>query len=589
MRRVLSLFFVVGCFFQVNCQITEPVVLGYFPSWSETWTSPGQNSTLREVPSFITHLFLSFAKPDLTYEAGSYNISGTGLDVPYDGCTLKESVEALSAKGIQVILSIGGETYWSDPSLYDNIDYSQIKDLVDDIGFAGIDWDFEPNGSFANIGSTENIDHFVDFISFSRNLMPQEDGYIIACAPAGAGALGVQMNNDALSPFAFENRNALTGENDDQLYIGSAATNGINLFGFSATGHMIPVFEQVGGMIDLVAFQGYNTGGSLNRTIMYESYAYYAEQYDFKIAAGVHFPEEPWGPYYTYTELITAELAEFIRDYPSRIGDNDGLMIWQILLEDATSSAYDYMHIGSQVLNGSSVEDALADSDNYSLEPYSGGSEGCNITAGDYYCGAFEYDVTLNYPTPGALVHYDCAIWTNQWWANPGEIPGENAVWSFVSECTESVDCSDCPDGEILGCMDAGACNYDVDATCDNGSCLYLDVCGICGGTSTIGCDDPSALNYDPNADCSDGSCIYEGCTYSTACNYNVQAAIDDGSCEFPGCQDPLALNYDLEAGCEGACYYADGSELPMDVNNDCIVNTLDLLLFLGAFGDQCE
>lgn len=70
-----------------------------------------------------------------------------GIEVPYDGCTLKESVAALKAKGINVILSVGVETYWRDTSSYE-IDYNQIKDLVDDIGFAGIDWDFEPDGSF---------------------------------------------------------------------------------------------------------------------------------------------------------------------------------------------------------------------------------------------------------------------------------------------------------------------------------------------------------------------------------------------------------------------------------------------------------
>ena len=28
---------------------------------------------------------------------------------------------------------------------------------------------------------------------------------------------------------------------------------------------------------------------------------------------------------------------------------------------------------------------------------------------------------------------------------------------------------------------------------------------------------------------------------------------------------------------------------LPMDLNNDCIVNTTDLLLLLGGFGTFCE
>ena len=34
----------------------------------------------------------------------------------------------------------------------------------------------------------------------------------------------------------------------------------------------------------------------------------------------------------------------------------------------------------------------------------------------------------------------------------------------------------------VEGCMDATACNYNPDATVDDGSCLVLDECGVCGG-----------------------------------------------------------------------------------------------------------
>ena len=101
--------------------------------------------------------------------------------------------------------------------------------------------------------------------------MPKAQGYIIACAPSGVGALGGQTNGDTGSPFAFANRNTLTGETDANLYNATTPTNGINMFGFSATGHMIPVFTAVGNDIDLVAYQGYNIGASTNRTLMYDA------------------------------------------------------------------------------------------------------------------------------------------------------------------------------------------------------------------------------------------------------------------------------------------------------------------------------
>ena len=54
---------------------------------------------------------------------------------------------------------------------------------------------------------------------------------------------------------------------------------------------------------------------------------------------------------------------------------------------------------------------------------------------------------------------------------------------------------------------DAFACNYNMDATDDDGSCDYL---------TCLGCTDEAACNYDRNALYEDGSCDYNcnaGCT----------------------------------------------------------------------------
>jgi len=63
------------------------------------------------------------------------------------------------------------------------------------------------------------------------------------------------------------------------------------------------------------------------------------------------------------------------------------------------------------------------------------------------------------------------------------------------------------------GCTDSSACNYDEYATQDDGSCLENDECGVCGGdnSSCTGCTDEEACNYDPTATIDDGSCIIGG------------------------------------------------------------------------------
>lgn len=111
----------------------------------------------------------------------------------------------------------------------------------------------------------------------------------------------------------------------------------------------------------------------------------------------------------------------------------------------------------------------------------------------------------------------------------------ETAVFSLDGSC-----------GEVYGCTDPEAENYDPDATEDDGSCEYSCDCpdvwapvcaydyqvgdyvtfaneceaicagawinyeGECGNPIVYGCTDPEALNYNPEATDDDDSCIYE-------------------------------------------------------------------------------
>ncbi len=131
------------------------------------------------------------------------------------------------------------------------------------------------------------------------------------------------------------------------------------------------------------------------------------------------------------------------------------------------------------------------------------------------------------------------------------------------------------------GCTVAEACNYDSNATEDDGSCEYA---------SCVGCTNPAACDYDANAiynsGCSDfsscygctndaadnfnagatiddGSCVISGCTSMGACNYSAAANADNGSCDFTscvGCLDESACNYDATATlASGACTYVTG------------------------------
>ena len=87
-----------------------------------------------------------------------------------------------------------------------------------------------------------------------------------------------------------------------------------------------------------------------------------------------------------------------------------------------------------------------------------------------------------------------------------------------------------CDEFEVAGCTDASACNYNADATDDDGSCLELDECGVCGGDGIA----DGACDCDGNGpaagyDC-DGNCLNDADGADGDGNYNADATDDDGS-----------------------------------------------------------
>ena len=84
---------------------------------------------------------------------------------------------------------------------------------------------------------------------------------------------------------------------------------------------------------------------------------------------------------------------------------------------------------------------------------------------------------------------------------------------------------ADEPD-EVTGCMDQAACNYDSNATEDDGSCLYVD--GICET-----CEDGVIIDNDADDDgiCDDAEII--GCADQNACNYDTSVTEEDNTLCF--------------------------------------------------------
>ena len=102
------------------------------------------------------------------------------------------------------------------------------------------------------------------------------------------------------------------------------------------------------------------------------------------------------------------------------------------------------------------------------------------------------------------------------------------------------------------------------------------------------GCTDSTACNFDAEATSDDGSCIPSGCMEPEACNYNALAECAGEACDFTCCPGP---------GCclEGTVWDAElGGCIPIevtcpeDLDFDGVVGVNDLMELLSAFGTDC-
>lgn len=106
---------------------------------------------------------------------------------------------------------------------------------------------------------------------------------------------------------------------------------------------------------------------------------------------------------------------------------------------------------------------------------------------------------------------------------------------------------------QVHGCTDSGACNFNVEATADDGTCI------------PSGCMDPGACNFNPFAECPGAACQYT-------------------CCPGPGCcLDGTVWDPEL-----GGCIVME-SWCAQDIDDDGFIGANDLLQLLSLFGTECE
>ena len=140
-----------------------------------------------------------------------------------------------------------------------------------------------------------------------------------------------------------------------------------------------------------------------------------------------------------------------------------------------------------------------------------------------------------------------------------------------------------CDEDEIVGCQESAACNYDATAT-DPGACEYpIDLYG----KDYVDCDGNCLNDADGDLVCDEDE--IQGCQDAEACNYNVDATDEDGSCTYPAefyldC-DGACIN---DEDGDGLCDEVEALIPPVynpDWNGDYCYTVADLTHLLCLFG----
>jgi hypothetical protein len=178
-----------------NAASEHRALVGYYPSWLAATTQP-----LTATPDAYTHVVIAFAKPDFAWDGTSW--TGTGLQFAASPNEVRGQIEALHARGIRVLLTVGGAKYlnWAplaaEASKAGNIT-AALKTFVADIGFDGLDVDYETEGA-----DPAQISEYAAVITALRNAAGPDRMLALAAWSTGADctpATGTQACGGKLS------------------------------------------------------------------------------------------------------------------------------------------------------------------------------------------------------------------------------------------------------------------------------------------------------------------------------------------------------------------------------------------------------
>ncbi len=252
---------------------TDHFAVGYYPTWSATWFSKASaaNSKMVNIDPLYTHLVISFVKPDIAYTSNSF--TGTGIQFNSEFSAVKEGIKQLKAKGVKVLLAVGGATYnnWTALANGTGGHRQAFVDLITDLDLDGLDVDYEINGSDHN-----NLEQYVKSIQALYSITQQTNTKLsIAGWSTGGDCTAATQSSD----YNCQNKVSFWGGN---------AGRERQVFKMMKDQGLDPNI-----VFDYVSIMSYD--GGFMRFDPVNAYKNYRDIYTGKLAVGFELPKEGWG------------------------------------------------------------------------------------------------------------------------------------------------------------------------------------------------------------------------------------------------------------------------------------------------------
>ena len=252
------------------------MVIGYLPTWAIQGFHEADyaDSQIAKIDELYTHVVISFVQPNLSFNGT--NFTGTGVEFSSYLPAIKKAIESLQARGVKVLLAVGGASYneWSgliaeQGQAIENTTYKKaLKSLMSVLDLDGLDVDYEVSGALV-----ADVNNYYKAILSLKEVAGEK---LLTLAGWSTGA---DCTADTTADLECSGKRS--------FWSGSAGRERLTFKKLKENGYRV---EDV---LDYVAIMSYD--GGIEHFDPVTLFKNYQEIYSGPLAMGFEIPYESWG------------------------------------------------------------------------------------------------------------------------------------------------------------------------------------------------------------------------------------------------------------------------------------------------------